>query len=158
MPAAATPPGPCTYPDCPHSLTTMILQIIAVIFGAIWYVMLRPRKGGKNAPPTITSSSVCRIPVFGVLVEFFKSPNTMVKRCAQDYGSIFTIPVRVDKTETTMQSSFSVANSFSFFLSLDLSQALDLSHWSGSTGNIFQSLRRRALSAGSVRLCTSCLW
>ena len=71
----------------------MILQIVALIGVAIWYVVLRPRKGGKNAPPTVTSSSVCRIPLIGVLVEFFKSPNTMVQRCVKDYGPVFTIPV-----------------------------------------------------------------
>ena len=73
----------------------MLLQIVALVVLAIWYVALRPRKGGKNAPPTVTSSSVCRIPVVGVLVEFFQSPNTMVQRCVKDYGAVFTIPVRV---------------------------------------------------------------
>ena len=73
----------------------MLLQIVALVALAIWYVALRPRQGGKNAPPTVTSSSVCRIPVVGVLVEFFQSPNTMVQRCVKDYGAVFTIPVRV---------------------------------------------------------------
>jgi len=71
----------------------MILQIAAAVVFLLWFVLLRPRKGGKDAPPTVTASRVVPIPVFGVLAEFFKSPNTMVKRCVEDYGSVFTIPV-----------------------------------------------------------------
>ena len=60
----------------------------------LWYILLRPRKGGKDAPPIVTSSPLVPIPIFGVMAEFFKSPNNMVKRCYKDIGSIFTIPVR----------------------------------------------------------------
>jgi len=70
----------------------MILQIAAFLALALWYVALRPRKGGKNAPPTVAAKN--GVPIIGVLLEFFKSPNTMVQRCVKDYGSVFTIPVR----------------------------------------------------------------
>jgi hypothetical protein len=72
-------------------------MIGAVVFGVaflLWYVLLRPRRGGQNAPPTVTESPVVPLPVFGVIAEFFKSPNTMMKRCVADYGPVFTIPVR----------------------------------------------------------------
>jgi hypothetical protein len=71
----------------------MILHVVAAVSFLLWFVLLRPRKGGKNAPPTVTESPVVPIPIFGVLAEFFKSPNTMVQRCVKDYGSVFTIPV-----------------------------------------------------------------
>lgn len=83
----------------------MFLQLIAAVTFLIWYFVLRPRTGGKNAPPLVTSSGV---PIVGVLMEFFKSPNTMVNRCVNDYGSVFTIPVRDSKksqTHTPKQSS-----------------------------------------------------
>lgn len=73
----------------------MILQVIAGITFLIWFVLLRQRRGGRDAPPIVSSN----IPVIGVLVEFFKSPNTMVQRCVKDYGAVFTIPVRTDDSD-----------------------------------------------------------
>jgi hypothetical protein len=70
-----------------------ILAAVALLT-SFWYFLLRPRKGGKDAPPTVVESSVVPIPVIGVMAEFFKSPNTMVQRCLADYGPVFTIPVR----------------------------------------------------------------
>lgn len=61
---------------------------------AFWWLLLRPRGGGKNSPPLVTSSSVVPIPLVGVIAEFLKNPNEMMKRCYKDYGQIFTIPVR----------------------------------------------------------------
>jgi hypothetical protein len=61
---------------------------------SVWWLLLRPRTGGKNAPPMVLSSTVVKLPLVGVLAEFLKSPNDMMKRCYQDYGSVFTIPVR----------------------------------------------------------------
>jgi hypothetical protein len=88
--------------DCKNTSTTMILQGLAIVFFLVWYFLLRPRgakvtKGDKitkNAvpPPMVRSNN--GIPIIGVLIEFFKSPNTMVQRCYQDYGGVFTIPVR----------------------------------------------------------------
>jgi hypothetical protein len=59
----------------------------------LWYVLLRPRRGGKNAPPLVVESSVLPIPFVGVIGEFLKNPNEMMKRCYRDYGQVFTIPV-----------------------------------------------------------------
>jgi hypothetical protein len=41
----------------------------------------------------VTSSNVVPIPLVGVIAEFLKSPNEMMKRCYKDYGQVFTIPV-----------------------------------------------------------------
>jgi len=70
------------------------LQIFALFLFALYLAVLRPRRGGKDAPPMVLSSPVFPIPVIGVILEFFKSPNEMVKRCYRDYGPVFTIPVR----------------------------------------------------------------
>jgi hypothetical protein len=79
-----------------HTHSIMILQIAgAVVALVLWFVVLRPRTGGKDAPPTVQTSSVVPIPIVGVLIEFFKSPNTMVQRCLSDYGPVFTIPVSI---------------------------------------------------------------
>ena len=56
---------------------------------------LRPRKAGrKDAPPLITSSPVSSVPLLGPAIEFGKSPVKMVRRCYDDYGPVFTVPVR----------------------------------------------------------------
>jgi hypothetical protein len=60
---------------------------------SVWWLLFRPRTGGKDAPPVVLSSTVVKVPLVGVLAEFLKSPNEMMKRCYQDYGSVFTIPV-----------------------------------------------------------------
>ena len=75
--------------------TSATAVYVAIFFVALWYLVLRPRHGGKQAPPLVTQSTVfTKVPLIGHICEFFASPNTMVKRCYQDYGSIFTIPVR----------------------------------------------------------------
>lgn len=67
-----------------------LLTVVALL-------IVSPRfNGGKNAPPLVTSSTVVPIPLIGVIAEFFKSPNTMIKRCYRDYGPVFTIPVRIN--------------------------------------------------------------
>ena len=71
----------------------MIVAVAAFLF-VVWFLLLRPRRGGKDAPPMVLDSSVVPVPIVGVLAEFFKSPNSMVKRCLKDYGPVFTIPVR----------------------------------------------------------------
>ena len=58
-----------------------------------WWIALRPRGGGKNSPPLVTASTVVRVPFVGVIAEFLKNPNEMMKRCYKDYGEVFTIPV-----------------------------------------------------------------
>lgn len=72
---------------------TMIEPIILV--PALFFVgllfLLRPRKGGKDAPPMVQSNP--SIPIVGPCIEFGKSPMKMVKRCYDDYGPIFTLPI-----------------------------------------------------------------
>lgn len=72
----------------------MIVYVVVAVVLILWWFLLRPRRGGKDAPPLVLDSPVVPIPVFGVMAEFFKSPNTMIKRCYNDYGPVYTIPVR----------------------------------------------------------------
>lgn len=65
----------------------------SVALFSIWWLLLRPRSGGKDSPPLVTASTVVRIPIVGVIAEFLKNPNEMMKRCYKDYGQVFTIPV-----------------------------------------------------------------
>jgi hypothetical protein len=58
-----------------------------------WWFFLRPRGGGKNAPTLVTKSKLVPLPFIGVVAEFLKSPNDMMKRCYDDFGEVFTIPV-----------------------------------------------------------------
>jgi len=77
-----------------NKIQTMLwLQIFAVFLLVLYLTVFRPRKGGKDAPPMVLESPVFPIPIIGVIMEFFKSPNSMVKRCHKDYGPVFTIPV-----------------------------------------------------------------
>jgi fructose 1,6-bisphosphatase len=79
--------------------TTNIPVFVAVasitVLSFLWTVLLRPRRGGKDAPPLVVSGK-SNIPFIGVLLEFFSSPNKMVQRCLNDYGPVFTIPVRME--------------------------------------------------------------
>ena len=71
--------------------TVPVLLTLAVLF------FLRPRKAGskyKDAPPMVTKSTVSSVPLLGPAIEFGKSPVKMVKRCYDDYGPVFTVPVR----------------------------------------------------------------
>jgi len=67
-----------------------LIAIPAVLLLAVLLV-LRPRKGGKDAPPMITATSA--VPIFGPVLEFVKNPMAMVKRCYKDYGPVYTVPV-----------------------------------------------------------------
>lgn len=69
------------------------LSTLGAILLSIWLV-LRPRKGGANAPPVVLTSPVVPIPLIGMAIEFGKSPVKMIKRCLDQYGAVFTIPVR----------------------------------------------------------------
>jgi len=69
------------------------LQITFGVLSLLWFFVLRPRHGGKDEPPLVTSSPVVPIPLIGHIIEFFKSPNDMITRCYHDYGPIFTIPL-----------------------------------------------------------------
>jgi hypothetical protein len=74
----------------PTNVGPVIGGVVAILV-LFWVAVLRPRRGNcTNAPPLVTNN----IPFVGVLIEFFSSPNTMVQRCYNDYGPVFTIPVR----------------------------------------------------------------
>ena len=69
--------------------------LVPLVLLASLLLFLRPRKAGrKDAPPLITSSPVSSVPLLGPAIEFGKSPVKMVRRCYDDYGPVFTVPVR----------------------------------------------------------------
>ena len=94
MTAYTTPLGfgsTATGPSDPLLLSLCGVATLSLLFA---FFILRPRtKGGVNGPPVVTSSPVCGLPVVGTIVEFGKSPVKMVKRCYDDYGPVFTVPV-----------------------------------------------------------------
>ena len=72
----------------PLSLALPLVLIALVTF------FLRPRKSKtKNAPPMVLSSPVVKIPLIGQILEFGQSPVKMTRRCYDQYGPVFTIPV-----------------------------------------------------------------
>ena len=71
------------------------LLVIGVVLVGI-YLLIRPRRGGSDAPPCVTSSPIVPIPILGMPLEFGLSPVKMITRCFQEYGRIFTIPVCVE--------------------------------------------------------------
>uniref|UniRef100_A0A7S2EDL1 Uncharacterized protein n=1 Tax=Trieres chinensis TaxID=1514140 RepID=A0A7S2EDL1_TRICV len=75
--------------DSPHFLPTAIPAVL--FLGLLWF--LRPRTKGGNSPPMVTSSPVCGIPLIGPMIEFGKSPVKMARRCYDDMGPIFTVPI-----------------------------------------------------------------
>lgn len=79
---------------------------------AFWWFFLRPRGGGKDAPPLVKESKVVPLPFIGVVGEFLKSPNDMMRRCYDDYGKIFTIPV--SKPSNRRKIKFSPKTKFFF--------------------------------------------
>ena len=93
---------------CITQTTTMmewLLYGLLALLTIVAMLILSPRfKGDKHAPPLVTSSTVVPIPLLGVIAEFFKSPNTMIKRCYRDYGPVFTIPVSEAALECCLAS------------------------------------------------------
>lgn len=69
------------------------VYVAAAVVFLIWFIALRPRKGGPNAPPVVTDSKAIPIPFIGVIAEFFKGPQELIQRSYQKYGAIFTVPV-----------------------------------------------------------------
>lgn len=73
--------------------TTMWAAVALFVFAVLWFV-LRPRRGGKNAPPLVTDyPSPVSVPFFGILIEFFSGPQKLIQRCVEEIGPVFTIPV-----------------------------------------------------------------
>jgi hypothetical protein len=74
-------------------MLAVVLYVLLFLVSVI-YLLLRPRRGGPGAPPVADSSPLFpNIPLLGPLLEFFKSPNTMVQRCYEQLGPVFTISV-----------------------------------------------------------------
>lgn len=66
------------------------VYIAGAILLAVYLVLLRPRRGGKDAPPLVLSSPLGPL---AMALEFGKGPIHMINRCYNTYGSVFTIPV-----------------------------------------------------------------
>lgn len=70
---------------------------IAVALLGLWLIV-RPRRGGPNAPPMVLYSTEVAVPYLGMAIEFGKSPILMVRRCFEAYGPVFTVPVSTNST------------------------------------------------------------
>lgn len=68
------------------------LYIVGAVIVLLYLVLLRPRRGGKDAPPMVLSSPGLPGPL-GTIMEFGKGPIPMIRRCYELYGPVFTIPV-----------------------------------------------------------------
>ena len=76
------------------SLLLPCFALVALLFLHQLFVS-RPRtKGGSRGPPVVTTSPVSKLPVVGTILEFGQSPVKMVRRCYEEYGPVFTVPVR----------------------------------------------------------------
>jgi len=65
---------------------------ILCFLGLLYF--LRPRKAHQSdAPPMVLSSPVVKIPLIGQAIEFGMSPVKMTKRCYDQYGPVFTVPI-----------------------------------------------------------------
>ena len=77
----------------------LLLSLSSIAILSLFYALFifRPRtakaSSGGAAPPVVTQSPVCGVPVVGTIVEFGKSPVKMVQRCFEEYGPVFTVPV-----------------------------------------------------------------
>ena len=79
----------------PSLLLTCAAFIITTLLFLHQLLVSRPRsKGGSSGPPVVTTSPVSKLPVVGTILEFGQSPVKMVQRCYEEYGPVFTVPVR----------------------------------------------------------------
>jgi hypothetical protein len=63
---------------------------VPLVLLLVFLYLTTPRKAkNKDAPPMVKSN----IPFIGTVLEFAKSPVKMVRRCYDDYGPVFTVPV-----------------------------------------------------------------
>ena len=75
------------FVSSPIVAVPLLLMVALVLF-------LRPRHAKQsNAPPMVLSSPIVKIPLIGQILEFGMSPVKMTKRCYDEYGPVFTVPV-----------------------------------------------------------------
>lgn len=81
----------------PADITELVSSPAALAAGVFTLVVLYyilPRKASNSdAPPMVMSSPVVKIPIIGQILEFGMGPVTMVQRCYEEYGSVFTVPM-----------------------------------------------------------------
>mmetsp|Transcript_2259 Transcript_2259/g.3254 ORF Transcript_2259/g.3254 Transcript_2259/m.3254 type:complete len:484 (+) Transcript_2259:39-1490(+) len=68
------------------------LYVLGGILLGLYFLFLRPRRGGKDAPPLVLNSPALPGPL-GMAFEFGKSPVKMIRRCYDLYGGVFTVPL-----------------------------------------------------------------
>lgn len=66
----------------------MVALPLAFLFLFLYLTIPRHAKN-EDAPPMVKSN----IPLIGTVLEFAKSPVKMVRRCYDDYGPVFTVPM-----------------------------------------------------------------
>lgn len=71
------------------AILSPIVAIPLAILSLFLYITIPRKAKNRDAPPMVTSS----IPLIGTVIEFAKSPVKMVRRCYDDYGPVFTVPV-----------------------------------------------------------------
>jgi hypothetical protein len=104
---------------CVASLTLLTAFYVVCIY--------QPRsRGGSQAPPVVTHSPKFPVPWIGPILEFFASPNTMVQRCLQDYGNVFTIPVCIYTDWCCLSKCFCLFHTICPFRHLEIIIAMSL--------------------------------
>lgn len=76
-----------------ENLSSPVVAVPLILALAVLF-FIRPRHAKQSdAPPMVLSSPVVRIPFIGQVLEFGLSPVKMTKRCYDQYGPVFTVPV-----------------------------------------------------------------
>jgi sterol 14-demethylase len=74
-------------------LSSPVVAVPLLLTLAILY-FIRPRHAKRSdAPPMVLSSPIVKIPLIGQVLEFGLSPVKMTKRCFDQYGPVFTVPM-----------------------------------------------------------------
>jgi len=72
----------------PLALTVPLTCTLLILY------FLRPRHSKHpKAPPMVLSSPIFKIPLIGQILEFGASPVKMTRRCYDQYGPVFTVPM-----------------------------------------------------------------
>ena len=67
---------------------------ILLTLGVLYFLCPCHAKGQiTNAPSMVTLSLIFKIPLFGQILESGKSSVKMTKRCYDEYGPVFIVPV-----------------------------------------------------------------
>lgn len=93
------------------------LYVLGGILLVLYFLFLRPRRGGKDAPPLVLNSPALPGPL-GMAFEFGKSPVKMIRRCYDLYGGVFTVPVCISNAKDQFPSAFHAVEKRHFYANL----------------------------------------